>query len=325
MNKASDISVVIPTKDRLKSLQRTLESINTQTLLPKEVIIVDSSISKLTYDALPKLPKGITLIIKHTKPSVCLQRNMGIELSLGKYILLCDDDFEISENYISKLSNYLETHPEINIVSGLILEKNNNTWKYQQPSISPLNLIYRYLFSLSIWGSVNFKVYPQWYLRGIVNHYKKLGNTISKAGWPIISDFENDVILTRIYSLGISLFKAEKLKQHPFDLSFEEHGIGDNYDLALQINGIQKTHVLKNAKVYHHKETDNRLPTPRSFFYRAQALRYILRKHKNHFNKANRFWFSWSMFGHLLYFLAKGNLQMAKASFKALKIKLIKH
>ncbi len=315
-----EVSVIIPTKDRIKSLNRTLLSIYSQTLLPKEIIIVESSKFKLTINEIPEPPNGLSIIIEHAQPSVCTQRNIGIKKSTGKYILLCDDDIEISKNYIFELANYLNKHIDIDIVSGIILEKNKNgKWVYHQNRISPLKLIFKFIFGLSIWSPVNKNIYPQWYLKRIVNYYTKLDNNITKAGWPVVSNFENEVINTRIYGLGISMIRAMKLKKNIFDPAFVHNGIGDNYDLALRINKLKKINVLKSVEAYHHKETINRMSDVNSFFYRCEALNYILHKHEHIFSSKNRFFFFWSMIGNTIYFLGIGNLQMTKASFKVLK------
>ena len=43
MNKTPKISIVIPTKNRFQDLIKCIESIEVQTLLPDEIVIVDSS------------------------------------------------------------------------------------------------------------------------------------------------------------------------------------------------------------------------------------------------------------------------------------------
>lgn len=320
MTELLNISVIIPTKDRTESLNRTLLSIYSQTLLPKEIIIVESNEFKLTKNDIPKPPNDLSIIIERTQPSVCTQRNIGIKISTGKYILLCDDDIEISKNYIFELANYLNKHIEVDIVSGIILEKNNDEqWAYHQNRISPLKLFFKFLFGLSVWSPVNKNIYPQWYLKGIVNYYVRLDNNITRAGWPVVSNFTNEIMLTRIYGLGISMIRAEKIKKNLFDPVFVHDGIGDNYDLALRINKSKKIHVLKSVEANHHKEIINRMPNANSFFYRCEALNYILHKREHNFSLKNRFSFFWSMIGNTIYFLGIGNLQMAKVSVKVLK------
>jgi len=320
MNNNFDVSVIIPTKDRTVSLKRTLLSIYSQTLLPKEIIIVESNEVKLTKNEIPKPPNGLSIIIERTQPSVCKQRNIGIKKSTGKYILLCDDDIEISKNYIFELANYLNKHIEVDIVSGIILEKNkDDQWTYHQNRISSLKLFFKFLFRLSVWSPVSKQMYPQWYLKSIVNYYIKLDNNISKAGWPVVSNFENEIITTRIYGLGISMIRSEKLEKTLFDPAFIHDGIGDNYDLALRINKSKKIHVLKSVEAKHYKEAINRMPNTNSFFYRCEALNYILHKPEHDFSSKNRSAFFWSMIGNTIYFLGSGNLQMTKVSVKVLK------
>jgi hypothetical protein len=55
------------------------------------------------------------------------------------------------------------------------------------------------------------------------------GNHISKAGWPVISDFSGDYFKTPLYSLGASLVRRDWLLRSPFDEVLDRHGIGEHY------------------------------------------------------------------------------------------------
>lgn len=305
MTNKPTISVVIPTRNRLDSLNRTLVSISNQTCFPKEIIIVDSSDITLSKEQLVLDTEN--LIIINSIPSVCLQRNIGIQKSSSDYIFLCDDDIEISENYIDELVTYLEASATENITSGLLLEKKGEGWTYGDEKKSILSLVISFIFGLSLGFDMNNKDYPNnFFIQKIVNSYIKKGNNISKSGWPNIINYKGDVFKTSIYGLGASIIRACELKKVSFDTSFYKNGIGDNYDLAIGLNS--SIAVIKKAKAYHHRENTNRLDNNLAYYYRVAALHYILLKHKR-FNYKNILFLLWSLFGNSILFLKQGEFK----------------
>ncbi len=303
-----DISVVIPTRNRLDSLNRTLHSISHQTSSPKEIIIVDSSDFPLEKSQLTTLFPKSTLEVIHTNPSVCLQRNIGIAKSSSEYIFLLDDDIEISGNYIETLLTHLETHQNETICSGLVLENKNGKWSYSEEQKSNLGLLVTYIFGLSVWFDIHKRIKPKSYInRHIFEAYIKKGNSISKAGWPIVIDFKAPEFVTPVYGLGASIIRSEKLKKVKFDTAFYNNGVGDNYDLIMSLDsGVR---VVMNAEAYHHREKTNRVDHTKSYYYRIAALHYILLKHPR-FTFVNLFYLMWSLLGNSILFLAQGKIKM---------------
>lgn len=304
MNSLSSISVVIPTRNRLASLNRVLLSIAKQTHAPKEIIIVDSSDCPLEVKELT-VQNSVQII--HSKPSVCLQKNIGIEKSTSDYIFLCDDDIEVSDNYCKELANFLDTHKKETIASGLLLENDHGNWTYCEMPLSLIGLVTASIFGFSVGFDANStELNSGFWAKRIIRHYKCKGNVIAKSGWPIIVNFGGDNFQTPIYGLGASVIRTKALKKVRFDEVFFAHGIGDNYDLAIGLNA--EVNVLKEAKAYHHRETTNRMPNKKAYSYRIHALHYILKKHRR-FNNVNLLYFCWSLIGKSLVFLSKGKFK----------------
>ncbi|PIA79391.1 hypothetical protein BFR04_00630 [Gaetbulibacter sp. 4G1] len=303
----SKVSIVIPTRNRLGSLTRTLASISKQTYLPSEVIIVDSSDSELIKEQLNAF-LNLNLKILYSKPSVCLQRNIGIEWCDTEYIFLCDDDIEISENYIENLVNYLNENNSVVIVSGLVYEKRKQKWQYAEKKKSFLKLLYTYIFGLSVWTEIKQEDYSKNKLiQKFVSYFINKGNRIAKSGWPIVINYEAPCFKTPIYSLMASLVRAESIKKVLFDTAFYENGIGDNYDMLIGLN--TNVDILKYQKVFHHEENTNRINNIQAYHYRISALHYIILKHKK-FNLKNLIYLFWSLIGNSILFLIKGNLKL---------------
>lgn len=301
------ISVVIPTRNRLESLNRMLTSIAKQTLLPSEIIIVDSSENPLYKEQLIASIDHKIIQIIHSEPSVCLQRNIGIEHSASEYIFLCDDDIELSENYCEDVTHFLDFNKNEVIVSGLVLENHKKNWTYSEKIPSTFGLINAYIFGLSVGFDANAVQENSGFLeQKIIRYYKNKGNSIAKSGWPIITDFSGELFQAPIYGLGASVIRSEALKKTLFDQAFYGNGIGDNYDLAVHLNA--PVNVIKKAKAYHHREITNRLQNDKAYYYRINALHYILLKYKR-FTIINLIHFGWSLFGKSLQFLFRAQFK----------------
>ena len=85
------ISVVIPTLNRINTLQRALDSVINQTYKPAEIIVVDNGSSDGTLNFLREQYPKITTLIEN-KIGVSSARNKGIKKSINQWIALLDSD-----------------------------------------------------------------------------------------------------------------------------------------------------------------------------------------------------------------------------------------
>ena len=86
-----NISVVIPALNAEDYLPGLLEKIESQTLIPKEIVIVDSSLSKKTADIIEKWKGSIPIIYQRVDfayPGHA--RNIGVELAKEEWIAFID-------------------------------------------------------------------------------------------------------------------------------------------------------------------------------------------------------------------------------------------
>ena len=87
------ISVVIPTLNRINTLQRALDSVINQTYKAAEIIVVDNGSSDGTLEFLREQYPKIT-ILTEKKIGVSSARNKGIKKSINQWIALLDSDDE---------------------------------------------------------------------------------------------------------------------------------------------------------------------------------------------------------------------------------------
>lgn len=98
-------SVIICTMDRPDDLGRALQSLQSQTLLPDEVIIVDASRNDRSEAPIPEAFQSLPIRYFHTRtPGLTRQRNIGIRESTGDVLLFLDDDVILEPEYIEHVA-----------------------------------------------------------------------------------------------------------------------------------------------------------------------------------------------------------------------------
>jgi len=104
-----NVSVIIPTFNRLSLISRAIDSVLSQTTKPFEIIVVDDGSSDNTSTFIKNNYKSVKLI-KQKNLGVSKARNVGIKNSSGDWIALLDSDDEWKKNklevQIKSLSEY---------------------------------------------------------------------------------------------------------------------------------------------------------------------------------------------------------------------------
>lgn len=88
-----DVSVVIPTRDRHDLVQRAIASVRRQTLVPREIVLVDDGSRERGATAAPDSPSLPVVVVRHPKPfGVAQARNTGLGCARGEWVAFLDDD-----------------------------------------------------------------------------------------------------------------------------------------------------------------------------------------------------------------------------------------
>ena len=320
-NDAGRVCAVIPTRNRVQSLQRLLRSLSAQTRTPDEVIVVDASNVTAPGLRLSEQFPSLSLRVIPSHPSLSHQRNQGIALACAEFILLADDDIEFPPAYIDVLLRYLKENPDDGAVSGTLHEPaDGKEFVPDHRAISSAGLLWAYVFQTSVWGDISPIELRKSFgilIRPLLAHYRRLANTHTMAGWPVLTETTGPVFRTAVYGLGGALIRRQWLRDSPFDEALEEHGIGDNFGVALGFPRDAPICVLTSINYLHHRDPSNRLAPAAVLSKRIDALDYFL-KSSPRFTLRNRAMLRWSILGLLLYHLWKGSPSTAWASAASL-------
>ncbi len=112
------VSVIMPAYNAEKFIGEAIESILNQTFKDFEFIILDDCSKDKTWEIIQEYAKKDERIIpvKNEKNlNIALNRNKGVEMSKGKYVVWQDADDISKPERIEKLFNYMESHPEVGI------------------------------------------------------------------------------------------------------------------------------------------------------------------------------------------------------------------
>lgn len=109
-----DISVIIPTFNRAKTLPRALESIRRQTYPPSEIILIDDGSTDETPRVIARQFPEVRYIRQENR-GVSSARNTGIKAAVGEWIAFLDSDDEWLPKKLEKQVEALQHHPEYQI------------------------------------------------------------------------------------------------------------------------------------------------------------------------------------------------------------------
>lgn len=113
------LSVVIPTYNRSATIGRALLSIERQTLLPDEVVVVDDGSTDGTLQVLKDWESRLPLkIVSQKNAGASAARNTGIRNALGEFVAFIDSDDEYEPHAIQSLKSLYGKYPQAIVAFG---------------------------------------------------------------------------------------------------------------------------------------------------------------------------------------------------------------
>jgi GT2 family glycosyltransferase len=114
------VSVIVPTRNRPASLERTVRALMRQeTSRPWELIVVDDASDLEIHDTiLDGVPRGLLLRSRGAGPAHA--RNFGVAAATGQIVLFTDDDTEPDPRWLEAAAAHLDSHPDELGVEGVV-------------------------------------------------------------------------------------------------------------------------------------------------------------------------------------------------------------
>jgi len=110
------ISVVIPTFNRSRLLNKAIKSVLHQTYVDLELIVVDDGSEDLTKDLIESISDSRLKLIVQENHGVSHARNRGIEASEGEWICFLDSDDSWLPNKLERQIETLQDDPRYKII-----------------------------------------------------------------------------------------------------------------------------------------------------------------------------------------------------------------
>lgn len=232
------ISIILCTRNRFNDFTRTLPFIVTQTRLPDELIIVDSSDEKKLEIYLKSVKLPFPVRYFHTQPGLTLQRNHGIRECSNDLIFFFDDDVELNKNYLAEVEKIFvnDSKKEVGAVGGRIISIPPQGFRFQFE-----NFLFSFIRSIfGVVGTGNGKFYPS----GMPSHPRKN----QPSGF------------IECLSGCCMAFRREVFEKVMFDETLARYGLMEDVDISKQtLNAGYKIYYQTSAALVHNESPMNRL------------------------------------------------------------------
>ncbi len=216
--------VIIATKDRKSVLLNCLESIGKQSILPRNLIIVDASSTPVSIDEVKeKVHPEINIRVITSLPGLTIQRNIGINYISSDIVSFLDDDVVLKENYFEEILNIFEKD-ENGIVGGATGKLIN------QERLNVISTVIRRLFFM-----------PE----------LKRGE-VKKSGANNAIDSKLNEILEIDWLPGFNQnYRSEVVKKYKFDENYHDYSYLEDVDFSYRVKKEYKLLYVPKAQLFH--------------------------------------------------------------------------
>lgn len=123
-----EVSIIMPAYNAERYIGEAIESVLAQTLTDWELIVVDDGSTDRTPVILREIGDARVRILHQKNQGPASARNAGLEAAIGRYVAFLDADDLYLPSALADLSEYLDTHPECDIVysDGIMCDQDKN-------------------------------------------------------------------------------------------------------------------------------------------------------------------------------------------------------
>ena len=112
---SQSIAVIIPTYNRSHTLRRALDSVNSQTVKPNEICVVDDGSTDETEQLLSRHYPQVTYVYQ-SNTGVSSARNAGVAFTRGHWLAFLDSDDEWMPNKLERQLQEINDNPTFPLV-----------------------------------------------------------------------------------------------------------------------------------------------------------------------------------------------------------------
>ena len=218
------VSAIIPTKDRLDVLIRTLDSLSMQSTKPSEVIIVDGSVDDFSeLVGKSKIADGTIKLIyqKAIKNGAANQRLQGMNLASHPFIWFLDDDIILEEDCAKRLFEGFSYQENVGAVNAMIVNQ-----RYTKPGFVT-RCMYRIMHPNKLTTYAGKIIGPAWNLL-----------PEDEPGLP-------DYVACEWLNTTCTIYRREAMPNPVFAEFFQGYSMFEDVTLSVMIG---KNHILLNAR-----------------------------------------------------------------------------
>lgn len=278
-----DISIIIPTYNRARDLEKTLNSFRWAWNQLKEILIIDQSTTNETKNLIKKLRSHRIQYFHSSTPSLTAARNKGISHVHPQtaIVLFLDDDVTLSKGYFSRILEVFNHYPNALGVGGYYLPR--------EVRMGHIETFLRKLFFIEHKAPESVRVLSSY---GAI--YPSTLTAPIEAQW--IPGFN-------------MAFKQEVLKDQHFDENLSRYSLAEDFDFTYRLASKRpgSLYLTPHARLVHRASPVERYPA-RKISFMNQIHHFYL--HYKNFNKTlkEKLTFFWAVVGISLlrttYFIA---------------------
>ena len=271
--KKLDLDIIIPTRNRSDMLLNTIRELKKNIFFFKEIIVVDSS-NKFHKSKIKNFKNKIKVKIKvyNSKPSISLQRNIGLDkvIKKRKYVMFLDDDLIFKKNAFKKMYSFVKKNRNL---AGIGFNLNIKKVNFFTESLKKNKLTK---------------------LLGIYD--TKMG-IVTPSGWQTKAiNLKRDLEVEWIPTQAV-IYNNEKIKNLKFDTAYGKYSYLEDLDFSYSLSRRGKLMICSSAN-YISENTVNR--NDYNFGIKEILNRYHF---VNKFNFKKKYFFIGFLFSFLKNFL----------------------
>ena len=260
---SASLSFVIPTKNRITDLIKTIKSINKQNVLPNELVIIDQSFNNYESRIKSALKNNIKLKYFHEVAikSLTQAKNFALKKVSGEIIFFLEDDIILSKDFIINILKVFRYKKKLKGVCGILINERISFFK-------------RFIKIIFYHGLFNDPRFKQW------------NNLESK-----------EVIISDKISGGVSAWKKKVFHKTKFDSKNKLH-LFEDIDFSVRVNKlwINSTAIVTSSQVEHKWSKINRNKDIKLLKMKIQESYIFYNKNSKRIIKTDYLLFKFSLF-----------------------------